>query len=86
MADIITFKDPAEQEKQRQEKAKEAMLDVLDHMRELVEDGKIVELSACSLDNYGDAQIHVYVGDKAAGVGLFEIGKHILMTQYNYED
>ena len=39
-----------------------------------------------SLDKHGDAQIHCYVGDVAAGIGLFEIGKNILMTQYNPED
>ena len=82
MADIITFKGPAEEQAL---KRKEALLDVVDHIRQEIEDGKILELVVSSLKDDGDCQIHVYVGDKAAGVGLYEIGKHILMTQYDYE-
>ena len=80
MADIIKFKDPVDYDEQR----KEALLEVVDKMREQIEDGTILELVACSLDNQGECQIHVYVGDKAAGVGLYEFGKHILLTQFDY--
>jgi hypothetical protein len=67
------------------QKRKDAMLDILEHMREGIESGEIHEFTATSLDGVGEAQIHCYVGDVAVGVGLFEIGKHILMTQYNPE-
>jgi Ni,Fe-hydrogenase I large subunit len=64
-------------------KKKEALLDILNHMKEQIESGQIQEFVATSLDKEGEAQIHCYVGDVAVGVGLFEIGKNILMTQYN---
>ena len=69
-----------------QEKRKKACLEILDHMRTLIEEGEIQEFTATSLDGNGEAQIHCYVGDVAVGVGLFEIGKNILLTQYNGQE
>ena len=69
-----------------QEKRKAALLDILNHMKEQIEAGEIQEFTATSFDKDGEAQIHCYVGDVAVGVGLFEIGKNILMTQYNGSD
>ena len=74
--DVIDFK----------EKRKQNLLDILEHMKAGIEAGEIIEFTATSLDNNGEAQIHCYVGDVAVGVGLFEIGKNILMTQYNGQD
>ncbi len=68
------------------EKRKQNLLDILEHMKEGIESGEIQEFTATSLDKNGEAQIHCYVGDVAVGVGLFEIGKNILMTQYNGQD
>jgi len=67
-------------------KRKSDIIDILDHMKQMVEDDQILEFTATSLDVNGDAQIHCYVGDVAAGIGLFEIGKNILMTQYNSDE
>jgi hypothetical protein len=69
-----------------QEKRKEALLDILNHMKKGIEAGEIQEFVATSLDQDGEAQIHCYVGDVAVGVGLFEIGKNILMNQYNTDE
>jgi len=69
-----------------QEKRKAELLDILNHMKEQIEAGVIQEFTATSLDKDGDAQIHCYVGDVAVGVGLFEIGKNILMNQYNGQE
>ena len=69
-----------------QEKRKIALLDILNHMKEQIEAGEIQEFTATSLDQNGEAQIHCYVGDVAVGVGLFEIGKNILMNQYNGDE
>lgn len=69
-----------------QEKRKQSLLEILDHMKQGIEAGEIQEFTATSLDHNGEAQIHCYVGDVAVGVGLFEIGKNILMTQYNGQD
>ena len=69
-----------------QEKRKIALLDILNHMKDQIEAGEIQEFTATSLDKNGEAQIHCYVGDVAVGVGLFEIGKNILMNQYNGQE
>jgi len=69
-----------------QEKRKAALLDILNHMKGQIEAGEIQEFVATSLDQDGEAQIHCYVGDVAVGVGLFEIGKNILMNQYNGDE
>ena len=69
-----------------QEKRKAELLDILNHMKGQIEAGEIQEFTATSLDKNGEAQIHCYVGDVAVGVGLFEIGKNILMNQYNADE
>lgn len=58
---------------------KTAMLEVLDEMRNQIEQGKITEFVACSLNDDGDAQIHASCLDLVGGVGLFEVGKHLLI-------
>jgi hypothetical protein len=45
----------------------------------LIEEGEIKELVACSMDKDGISNIHVSALDLAGGVGLFEIGKHLLI-------
>jgi hypothetical protein len=62
------------------EEQKKAMLDVLDHMRQGIESGNIREFVAASMDEDGMPQIHVAAMDLPGSVGLFEIGKHILIT------
>jgi len=69
-----------------QEKRKKDLLDILNEMKIRIESGEIQEFVATSLDDNGEAQIHCFVGDVAAGVGLYEIGKNILMNQYHVED
>jgi len=56
-----------------------AMLEVLHEMRNQIEQGKITEFVACSLNDDGDAQIHTSCLDLVGGVGLFEVGKHLLI-------
>jgi hypothetical protein len=60
---------------------KESMLEVLAEMRRQVESGEIKEFVACSLDNDGVAQIHVSAMDLPGSIGLYEIGKHLLISQ-----
>jgi len=67
------------------DKRKQEMLDILNTIREKIENGEITEFTATSLDPNGEAQIHCFVNDVAAGVGLFEIGKNILINQYHPE-
>ena len=62
-------------------KRKQDMLEVLEGMRTQIESGDITEFVATSLGSDGLAQIHICALDIPGSVGLFEIGKHILMTQ-----
>ena len=63
------------------EKKKTDLLEILDHLRNEVVEGKITEFVAASMDEEGDVQIHVACMDFPGAVGLFEIGKHILISQ-----
>lgn len=76
--DNVVVLDPRAKE---EGKRKQDMLDILDYMRKQVETGVIKEFVACSLDEDGDAQIHVSTLDIPGAVGLYEIGKHLLITQ-----
>ena len=65
----------------QEEKQKEAMLEVIEYMKKEIESGDIKEFVACSLDADGVAQIHVSAMDLPGSIGLFEIGKHLLIAQ-----
>ncbi len=60
---------------------KEDMLEVLDEIRAQIQAGEITEFVAASLDSEGLGQIHVSTLDVPGAVGLFEIGKHLLISQ-----
>ena len=64
----------------QEEEQKKAMLDVIDFIRQAIDQGVIKEFVACSIDDGGECQIHVATMDLPGSVGLFEIGKHILIT------
>ena len=64
----------------QEEEQKKAMLDVIDFIRQAVDQGLIKEFVACSSDDSGECQRHVAAMDLPGSVGLFEIGKHILIT------
>jgi CCR4-NOT transcriptional regulation complex NOT5 subunit len=72
---VVAF-DPKEKEETRR---KQEMLDVLSEIQRQVEQGEIKEFVACSLRADGDAQIHASCLDLVGGVGLFEVGKHLLI-------
>jgi phosphoribosylformimino-5-aminoimidazole carboxamide ribonucleotide (ProFAR) isomerase len=67
-------------EQVQEEEQKKAMLEVVDFIRQAIDQGLIKEFVACSIDNDGECQIHVAAMDMPGSVGLFEIGKHILIT------
>jgi hypothetical protein len=73
--------DPVETQKR---KNKADLLEVLDEMRDQIESGDIVEFVAVSMCEDGDPQIHSMVGDLPTAVGLFEIGKHMIIQQEAY--
>jgi hypothetical protein len=61
-------------------KRKQDLLDVIDAMRLMVQSGEIAEFVAASVDEDGLTQIHVCALDLPGSVGLFEIGKHLLIA------
>ena len=64
----------------QEEEQKKAMLVVVDFIRQAIDQGVIKEFVACSIDDGGVCQFHVAAMDLPGSVGLFEIGKHILIT------
>ena len=77
MDNIISI-DPKDKEAK---KRKEEMLEVLEYMKKQVEAGAIREFVSCSMDADGLTQIHVSTLDVPGAIGMFEIGKHILISQ-----
>jgi hypothetical protein len=65
----------------QEDKRKEDMLEVLAEIKSQIEAGEITEFVAASLDSDGLGQIHVSTLDVPGAVGLFEIGKHLLISQ-----
>jgi hypothetical protein len=63
----------------KDEERKESMLEVLNEMRKQIEEGRIVEFVACSMTDDSEAQIHASCLDLVGGVGMFEVGKHLLI-------
>lgn len=64
------------------EKRKAALIEVLDEMRTRAENDQMTELVAASLDDEGEINIHIYALDIPGAIGMFEIGKQILLTDY----
>lgn len=63
-----------------EEEQKKAMLEVIDHIKLAIEKGDIKEFVAASISDDGECQIHVAAMDLPGSIGLFEIGKHILIS------
>jgi len=57
---------------------KESALNILEDMRQRVEDGEIIEFVAASTDEAGQVQIHCSIKDYVGGLGMFEMGKYTL--------
>lgn len=69
----------------KKEQTRQDLLEVLEEIRDQVEEGLILELVATSMGPDGEAQIHVLTKDFAGGVGLYEIGKHMFINQASIE-
>ncbi len=76
MNNVFSFDPQAKAAEER----KAELLEVLEFIRKEVEAGNIKEFVACSMDKDGIAQIHASVLDLPGGVGLFEIGKVMLVN------
>lgn len=69
-----------------EKRRKENMLEVIDGVRELIESGEMEEFIMSSIDKDGEVKIHASIKDLIGGVGLFEIGKNILISQQTMLD
>jgi hypothetical protein len=63
-----------------EEEQKKAMLQVIDFMKGAIEKGDIKEFVAASIGDDGVCQIHVAAMDLPGSIGLYEIGKHMLIN------
>lgn len=63
------------------EKHKKELLEVIDVVKSMIESGEIDEFVMASSNQDGSVQIHASIKDALGGVGLFEIGKRILIDQ-----
>ena len=77
--EVINIGDRSKKKKQSD------LLEVLDAIRQRVEDGDVEEFVIASMDQDSDVEIHVCVKDLVGGVGLYEIGKNILIQQQSYD-
>jgi hypothetical protein len=75
MNNVFTFDPHARATEER----KAELLSVLEEIKNRIESGEIKEFVACSMDQEGTANIHVSALDLPGSIGLFEIGKHILI-------
>jgi hypothetical protein len=72
---VVTLDPKSKQDEQR----KQDLLEVLEEIKRQVEEGHIKEFVACSINDNSDCQIHVCALDLPGGIGLFEIGKNLLI-------
>lgn len=78
---VFTFDPTSKAEKDR----KDSLLIVVNEIKKQIEEGNIKELVACTMDADGGCQIHASALDLPGAIGLFEIGKHMLI-QNDQED
>lgn len=78
---VVTI-DPA---KEQEKKHRESLFEVLDAMREMIEEGRINEFVAASVSDKGEVQIHAGCKDLLGAVGLFCIGQKIMIDRQEQE-
>lgn len=67
-------------------KRKKDLLEILEVLRGRIESGDIEEFVVAAVDREGDVEISACVKDSLGGVGLFEIGKHMLIAQQHVDN
>lgn len=77
--EIVNINTRFKEHVQEQEQ-KKAMLEVIAFMKDAIEKGEIKEFVASSIDADGVCQIHVAAMDLPGSIGLYEIGKHLLIN------
>lgn len=72
--------------KKKADERRIALLEVLEEMRKHIESGNIQEFVACSIDVDNVCKIHASALDLPGAIGLFEIGKHMMIQADGLED
>lgn len=75
--EVVSIKDLSKK------KQKTGLLEVLEDLRKRIEEGDLEEFVVASMNGEGDVEIHVCVKDLVGGIGLYEVGKNILIQQSN---
>jgi hypothetical protein len=70
----------------KKKKMKDDLLEILDGFRTMIENGDIEEYVISAIDSTGDIQITVAAKDTVGAVGMFEMGKHIMLQHNDYAD
>lgn len=71
---VVSIDTKSKQEEQR----KLNMIEVLEEMKQMVESGEIEEFVACSIGKK-ECKLHASCLDAVGGIGLFEVGKNLLI-------
>jgi hypothetical protein len=77
MMNVINI-DPAAKQSQ---KNKEELLEVLNTIKTMIENGEIEEFVCASSSHEGEIKIHAHCKDTLGAVGLFSIGQSILIER-----
>lgn len=67
------------------EQRKEEILKAIDDFREQVEAGEISEFITISTRTDGSLQLHIGCFEVVAAIGMFEIGKQLVMSDFGIE-
>ena len=73
------------QEQKAEESYKKDLLEIVDNFREMIKSGEITEFVISSLDKDNEVVITTCAKDFYCAVGLYEMGKHALMSQQSYD-
>ena len=68
-----------------EKKRKQNLLEVLEDLRRQVEAGEVSEFVIASMDGDGEVAVHACIDDFIGGLGLIEMGKHILIAQQSVD-
>jgi DNA polymerase II small subunit/DNA polymerase delta subunit B len=67
-------------------KHKESLLEIVDFFRKKVEEDQIDEFVITSVNKEGEIEISVCARDFVGAIGMFEAGKHSLLTQQMFDE
>ena len=71
-------------ERNRRNRRKAQLLQVVDEIRARVESGEIQEFAVGALTETGSISVYMAVMDEISGIGLFEAAKHSLLTDTEF--